>query len=81
MDAQQEHDWDFSQRLKKAKKEGQPLVDVESKQRLEALLKEKRSGSSKNGPSFGLGPIAQAMENHPGLTEEKAIEMAEEFGF
>jgi hypothetical protein len=69
MDAQQEHD---RARVKLTKKGLNG-----SKKRLEALLKKK----AKAAPSGGYDPIASAMRNHPGLTREKAEEMAEAFGF
>ena len=71
MDAQQMHD------------EAMRLPTQEelkgSRKRLEALLK--RKASSGNAQSSGLGPIARAMRNHPGLTREEAEQMAEEAGF
>ena len=68
------------QQIKEAMESGQ-VVEPGSKELLQALLKEKSENSSNQEPSFGLGPIARAMKNHPGLTEEEALEMAEEFGF
>ena len=52
-----------------------------SKRRLEALLAKKGSSSSASEPYSGIDPIEQAMRNHPGLTREEAMEMAEKFGF
>jgi len=67
MDAQQEHDHGRVKLTKKGLKG--------SKKRLEALLKKKAA------LTVGYDPIASAMRDHPGLTREKAEEMAAAFGF
>ena len=74
MDAQQLHDQEM---LAKPDK----LLEPGSRQRLEALLAKKSASSSASVQSSGLGPIERAMRNHPGLTREDALQMAEEFGF
>jgi hypothetical protein len=43
-----------------------------SKERLEQLLAEK---------GVGIDPVSAQMQRHKGLTAEKAVEMAEAFGF
>jgi hypothetical protein len=48
---------------------------------LAALLQERSGNSSPPMSSTAFDPIALAMENHPGLTREKAEAMAEAFGF
>ncbi len=73
MDAQQEHDYKMSKRKLKLSKG--------SKQRLQDLLAKKNDASSAHEPYSGVDPIAQAMRNHPGLTQEDAEKMAEFFGF
>jgi hypothetical protein len=50
-----------------------------SKKRLEALLKKKSEPSKTQSQRGPLGPIESALKNHPGLTREKAEEMAEQF--
>ena len=68
------------QQIKEAMESGQ-VVEPGSKELLQALLKKKSENSSKKEPSSDRGPLAWAVENYPGLTEEEALEMAEEFGF
>lgn len=51
------------------------------KAEFEALLQENGVSSSPPVPSTAFDPIANAMERHPGLTREKAEEMARAFGF
>ena len=46
----------------------------------EALLKERSGSSSQPVSSTAFDPIENAMKNHPGLTREKAEEMARAFG-
>jgi len=71
MDAQQEHDLAMKERL-----------DMKaSRPKLEALLQKKNGPSLEPLQSTKLDPIASAMEDHPGLTREKAEEMAKAFGF
>jgi hypothetical protein len=64
MDAQQEHDYEMSQRDLKLSKG--------NKERLAELLSEKDAGAD---------AVKAQMERHRGLTAEKAVEMAEAFGF
>ena len=71
LDAQQQHD--------QAMKEKPELKG--SKSKLEALLQKKNGPSLEPLQSTKLDPIASAMEDHPGLTREKAEEMAKAFGF
>jgi len=71
MDAQEQHD--------EALKDWKPKAG--SRKRLGALLKKKSEDSKKVSQPEQLDPIASAMRNNPGLTREKAEEMAEEFGF
>jgi hypothetical protein len=70
MDAQQEHDEQLSEDLKKGLKP--------DPQYLKDLLRSKNDDSS---PSEDYDPIANAMKNNPGLTREEADEMAEFLGF
>jgi hypothetical protein len=72
LDAQEEHDYEMSKRK---------TLQTGSKQRLEALLAKKNASSSESEQSSEQGPIARAMRNHPCLTKEDAMEMAEAFGF
>jgi hypothetical protein len=51
-----------------------------SKERVEALLKKRRSSSTPE-QSTAFDPIASAMRQHPGLTEEQARQDAEDLGF
>ncbi len=69
MDAQEEHDYKMSKR--------QSLTGTRPK--LEALLRDKNA-SKKRQPE-PQGPIDAAIANNPGLTREKALEIAEKFGF
>lgn len=69
MDAQEEHDYKMSKR--------RSLKN--SKPKLEALLQEKNA-ASQSQPEL-LDPIEAAIKNNPGLTRQKAAEMAEKFGF
>jgi hypothetical protein len=48
---------------------------------MEASLKEKNGPSMEPPPPAPFDPIASAISRHPGLTSEKAAEMAETFGF
>lgn len=76
MDAQEEHDYLMSQRMKDDK----PILEKGSRKRLENVLAKK--GANPSGrPNSELGPIEWALKNHPGLTREKAEEMAKAFGF
>ena len=68
MDAQQEHDLENSKR---------PLR-IAPRAELEALLA-KNEESFSSAESFD--PIEWAMKRHPGLTREKAEQMASDFGF
>lgn len=77
MDAQEEHDYLMSQRMK----DGKPILEQGSRGRLEKLLAKKEGVSTAITPHFGLGPIERAMRNNPELTRETAERMAEEFGF
>ena len=81
MDDQQRHDQKLHKVMQDFKKRGIPIVEPDSREKLEALLEKKSIDSKSKEQSYELGPIAQAMRNHPGLTAEKAIEMAEAFGF
>ena len=69
MDAQEEHDYNMSKR--------QSLTGTRPK--LEALLRAKKASSQPQPES--QGPIDDAIANNPGLTREKALEIAEKFGF
>lgn len=71
MDAQDEHDYRMSQR--------RSLKG--SRQKLEALLEDKNASSKSPSQTESQDPIATAIKNNPGLTREKAAEMAERFGF
>jgi hypothetical protein len=71
MNAQDEHDYRMS---KRRSLEG-------SKPRLEALLKEKSASSQAQLQPELQDPIEAAIKNNPGLTRQKAVEMAEKFGF
>jgi hypothetical protein len=71
MNAQDEHDYKMS---KRRALEG-------TKQKLEALLKEKSASSQAQSQPELQDPIEAAIKNNPGLTRQKAVEMAEKFGF
>ncbi len=71
MNAQDEHDYKMS---KRRSLEG-------SRQKLEALLKEKNGSLQAQSPPELQDPIEAAIKNNPGLTRQKAVEMAEKFGF
>ncbi len=75
MDAQEMHDLEMEQRAQKRK------LEAGSKSRLKALLREKSGSSSEPEPNSGSDPIEMALLNNPGLTREKAEEMAEKLGF
>ncbi|MBI9094237.1 MAG: hypothetical protein JEY71_05090 [Sphaerochaeta sp.] len=81
MNDQQLHDQKLIKMMEDHRKNGTPIVEADSKEKLEALLEKKSKNSKSKERSSGLGPIAQAMRDHPGLTSEEAIEMAEAFGF
>lgn len=68
--AQERHDRAMSRASKRMAKRT-PEEKAESKRKLETLLAERST----------LGPIEAAMRNHPGLTREKAEEMATLLGF
>lgn len=73
MDAQEMHDYETRGRAAR--------MEVASKETLEALLAEK-NGPSREPPKLAdLDPIARAVAQNPGLTREKAVEMAEKLGF
>ena len=73
MDAQEMHG------LQMAKQECKgPKAD---RQKVEALLRRKNGSSLEPLPSDALDPIAMAMKNHPGLTRERAEELAENLGW
>ena len=71
MDAQEEHDYRMSQR--------RSLKG--SRHKLEDLLEDKNASSKSPPQKASQDPIATAIKNNPGLTREKAVEMAEKFGF
>ena len=74
MDAQEAHDYQMSKR-----KTGKPYQ--ESRARLEALLTAKNGSSKEPSPLSMLDPIEAAIKNNPCLTREKAVKLAEEYGF
>lgn len=69
MDDQEMHDLMMSKRSLK--------VSPGSRKRLEAVLKRKQAEAE----WAAIDPIEQAIRNNPGLTRERAMEMAERFGF
>lgn len=71
MNAQDEHDYRMSKR--------RPMEGT--RQKLEALLKEKNGSLQAQSQPELQDPIEAAMRNNPGLTRQKAVEMAEKFGF
>ena len=71
MDAQEEHDYQMSKR--RSFKDGKP--------KLEALLQEKNASSQAQSQPELLDPIEAAIKNNPGLTRQKAVEIAEKLGF
>jgi hypothetical protein len=77
MDAQEEHDYLMAKRLEKLRKEGKSIGGG-SRKRLESQLKSKGAADA---PDLCRDPIATAVANNPGLTPEKAAEIAEKFGF
>jgi hypothetical protein len=72
MDAQEMHDLEMSQRAQ---------VSPESKGRLQALLAKKSASSSRDKRFTAYDPIEVAMAIYPGLTRERAEEMARNLGF
>ena len=74
MDAQQEHDLLMEER-------GEFKPAKGSKKRLEALLARKNGPSLEPVPSIGYDPIASCMAQNPGLTRERAEELAANLGF
>ncbi len=76
LDAHQQHDLLVSMRMN-----GTKLNLAGSKQRLINSLKRKNGPTKEAASNNALDPIASAMEDHPGLTREKAEEMAKAFGF
>lgn len=77
MDAQEEHDYLMAKRLEKLRKEGKSIGGG-SRKRLESQLQSKAVADA---PDLCRYPIAAAVVNNPGLTPEKAAEIAEKFGF
>lgn len=73
MDAQEKHDYLMSKRRIKSLEGTKPAM--------EALLETKRASSPAQSTNECLDPIEAAIKNNPGLTREKAAEMAEKFGF
>jgi hypothetical protein len=69
MDDQELHDLDQAHKPLK--------IEPGSRQRLEAALRK----TTQRKPYRGCDPIEMALANHPGLTREKAEEMAERQGF
>ena len=53
----------------------------ESRTLLEALLIAKNGASKEPSPLSMLDPIEAAIKNNPGLTREKAVRLAEAYGF
>lgn len=74
MDAQQLHDQEMLEKDFSNLKPG-------SKKRLEALLRKKNGPPLEPAEFIAYDPIALAMENNPGLTRERAEELAAAFGF
>ena len=71
MNAQDEHDYRMSK-----------IRSLEStKAKVAALLKEKNASSQAQSQPELQDPIEAAIKNNPGLTRQKAVEMAEKFGF
>lgn len=71
MSDQDEHDYRMSKRKSLSG----------TRHKLEALLREKNASSQAKSQPESQDPIATAIANNPGLTREKALEMAEKFGF
>ena len=72
MDAQQMHDHKMMQ---------MPPVSQDSRERLEALLATKKnSPSSRTKRLRESDPISMALMDHPTLTRQEAMEIAEAFG-
>ena len=77
MDAQEEHDYLMAKRLKRLEREGKSIGGG-GRKRVETALKSKGAVSA---PELSCDPIAAALKNNPGLTPERAAEIAEKFGF
>ena len=77
MDAQEEHDYLMSQRMK----DGKSILEKGSRERLEGLLAKKDASLPDRRMRSEEGPIEWALKNYPSLTRETAERMAEEFGF
>lgn len=71
MDAQEEHDYRMSNVKSLAG----------TKPQVETLLRAKKASTKSRSKSEMQDPISAAMANNPGLTREKALEIAEKFGF
>jgi hypothetical protein len=52
-----------------------------TKPQVEALLRAKKASAKSRSKNEMQDPIAAAIANNPGLTREKALEIAEKFGF
>ncbi|MCG3768998.1 MAG: hypothetical protein JW384_00116 [Nitrosomonadaceae bacterium] len=76
---QDDHDY----RMSKRKTSMGPLYQEyqESRAQLEALLKAKNGASKEPPPLTMLDPIEAAIKDNPGLTREKAVRLAEAYGF
>ena len=74
---------DHDDRMSKRKTSMGPLYQEyqESRAQLEALLKAKNGASKEPPPLTMLDPIEAAIKDNPGLTREKAVRLAEAYGF
>lgn len=72
MSAQDEHDYQLAQR--------KPLQKGSSS-RLEASLRKKKAVLDVQSQPELFDPIEAALKNNPGLSRERAMDLAEKFGF
>ena len=79
MSDQDDHDY----RMSKRKTSMGPLYQEYQKSRAQpgALLKTKNGSSKEPSPRAMLDPIEAAIKDNPSLTREKAVRLAEEYGF
>lgn len=80
MDAQEMHDYEMSKRRADCELR-QPIVDRESKAKLEEMLVRKNGPSKEPPRGSALDPTENAVRNNPGLTREAAVRDAENLGF
>ncbi len=81
MDEQEQHDYRMMQAAADRESNPERKPNPKSRKKLEALLEKKKEPAKQPSQKEQLGPIESALKNHHGLTEEKALKIAEAFGF